>query len=460
MSFVYDLQTALLKLLAASLPFTATAAFSVGGESLPLTYALLGALALVSLPGGLRLDLSVPSLWLLGFACALVVTSALAQLLLPELQSHAQSLLEKLIKQSVTWGGVVLHFMLLSYFFRRLSWADYRTVIRWAVIGLAAVSAYSLYQFVGLTRGWPGVDVLRNSQLYSIFHSGGRSGWSGTVRASAFAPEPSMWAGQIVSSLGLLWFIHGRWKRGAVALLMGLSLLLTFSRVGWLALAFMPVVLAIAQWRTIRAVAVPIFLGLGAALYVIASVETDVWQRLLAFTDRSVRIRLETQLQALELWLQHPLIGIGYGSFGLFTSGESVDRVTFNFYLTLAVGTGVLGLGLFLGFLFSIYHRLQLVFARVRHHPRLRGYCLGMLMVLAGTVIVWGGVPGFNFSYIWFLLALAATLPSQLLERQRSADRDVRLARQPVVYAELPEPAVLVRDQNAGRDASAPDSAR
>lgn len=414
MRFLADIRTALLKLLALALPFTATAVFSAGGESLPLTYALVGVLTLVSLAGCGQLHLSTPALWLIGFAGTLLTTSTLALLLIPELQSDTHILFEKLVKQALTWGVVVLHFILLSHFFRHLSWSEYRAVVWWALVGLAAASAYSLYQFVGLTKGWPAVDVFRNSQLYSILHSGGESGWSGTLRATAFAPEPSIWAGQIVSSLGLLWFVHGRWKRWVLAVLMGLSLLLTFSRAGWFSLVLLVFALAVIEWRTIRAIAIPTLLSIGALLYVVVSVEANVWQRLLALTDLSLQLRVQTQLEALELWLQHPVIGVGYGSFGLFTSTEALDQVTFNFYLTVAVGTGAVGLAIFLGFLISIYRRLRMLLAKVRDHPRPRGYCLGMLMVLIGTAIVWSAVPGFNFSYIWFLLALAATLPSQL----------------------------------------------
>lgn len=133
--------------------------------------------------------------------------------------------------------------------------------------------------------------------------------------------------------------------------------------------------------------------------------------------DGAVQSRLTENLSALNVFLDHPLIGVGPGLFPAYYREYAdnvglrvlnADRQAHNLYLGLAAEAGILGLGCFFGILFVTFRRLarerqRLLERRPDLANLLTGYLLAIVSYLTTGIFL-------HFSYIryfWMMLALA-----------------------------------------------------
>ena len=199
--------------------------------------------------------------------------------------------------------------------------------------------------------------------------------------------------------------LHGRARLVAIGVLV-VSLLLSFARTGWFGLVAVSAMLAMLQRsRRDRAIALATGLSLVVVLGVFTWLGSDVLTRMTAFEDLSAVERFTTQLDALAFALAHPWFGVGWGFYDVFFGGVEHTAVTFNLYVSIFVGAGLLGLvlfGLFLGTVVRATVRIELP----------GSWRVGMLFALGAVLFSWITIPGFNFSYMWMALAFAAVPPS------------------------------------------------
>ncbi len=134
-------------------------------------------------------------------------------------------------------------------------------------------------------------------------------------------------------------------------------------------------------------------------------------------SDSSLKIRIEFAQQALGDWRDHPIIGLGIGSFGQTYTTTSFDRAWLSntFVRTLHDG-GIVGLGLFLAPL------ALLVLAGLRLTDQISGdldrLALALGVAVAGMFVAFQATEGFQLAWYWIVLGLYAAAVRLAHERR------------------------------------------
>jgi O-antigen ligase len=290
-------------------------------------------------------------------------------------------------------------------------------VLTWLIWQLAATEArqFLLLQAYVLGGYVPAVDTLR------LYVSG--NSWQ-KMRFAATGFNPNEIAMILVLGIPMAWYLALSVRRRSIALLNAcyiplalLAVLLTASRGGFLsALAALTLIPWSLQRLSVRARLGMGVLLLGSMLLIAAVVPQESWDRI-GETAGNIEEGNFTKREliwdaALELSLQHPIIGIGAGTF--VHAAEPLlgrDVTPHQTFLSVLVGQGLVGLGLFLAVLVAAVWR---VFS-------LRGLQRKFTIVLALTLFI--GLLPRTWDYrkpMWFALAVI-TAQSALLRRRDSS---------------------------------------
>lgn len=136
-------------------------------------------------------------------------------------------------------------------------------------------------------------------------------------------------------------------------------------------------------------------------------------------SDSSLQIRIDFARQAIRDWREHPIAGIGIGSFGQSYTTTSLDRAWLSntFVRTLHDG-GIVGLALFLAPI------VMLAVAGLRLTNKVVGdldrLALSLGVAVAGMFVAFQATEGFQLSWYWIVLGLyaaAVRLAHELRER-------------------------------------------
>lgn len=209
------------------------------------------------------------------------------------------------------------------------------------------------------------------------------------------------------------------------------ALLLTYSRGAWLGWASAMILLGFAAKRFRRC-----FLAIMLVFVLLLLVTPVMRGRLVTFVypfaDQSTSLRIEIMKDALSLAFERPLLGVGYGLGRLKESLEAkypgeqpVEyRHSHNFYISLLVGTGLLGLSAFLWLLaMSLSGLLSAVRTQADDASRVVYLCIAAAFI-AFMVTGLGEVPLYhNETRIFFFTLLAL---AQLYVGQRNSVTDPR----------------------------------
>ena len=135
-------------------------------------------------------------------------------------------------------------------------------------------------------------------------------------------------------------------------------------------------------------------------------------------TEASNIGHLESRLLALHYWTESPIIGLGEGGFWLKPGGGIHTHST---YFTILVNRGLIGLMLFLGFLFQLYcvlkRKIQL--SRESNDKMMLTYNIGFLGGLSGLLVG-------NFLYemssetVWLFLGMTVAYVNLSSKRTRN----------------------------------------
>jgi O-antigen ligase len=218
----------------------------------------------------------------------------------------------------------------------------------------------------------------------------------------------------IALSAGVVVWQYGRWRLwlpALVLLLMGLTAaFLSYALNAWLGALGALTVLVWSRWR--RAGVLAWLAGLGmVALAVQSTIGTIVEQRL-GGNDLD---RIGLWHSALIVWSKSPIVGVGAGNLTSYMERFSVFSIALvlqgyqqahNIFLELLAELGVIGLGLFLGFLLLVLWRLTRLrqdgtrFGRHFQSTALAMLVGSALMAVVGSGIVptiasagWEGIP-------------------------------------------------------------------
>ncbi|NPV29910.1 MAG: polymerase [Firmicutes bacterium] len=204
---------------------------------------------------------------------------------------------------------------------------------------------------------------------------------------------------------------------GGLLLAMLACLVFTFSRGAWLAFLAAALLYGTLQDRRLLALIL-------AGAILLPAVSPGVANRLqYTFSSKYVESsqrggRMARWEQALDRFLAHPATGVGLGRFGGATAARFQIPGTFyvdNYYLKLAVETGVLGLGAFLWLLLNAVRYLSGSIRESALDPVRRAYACGitagLLGVLAHNCVENIFEVPMMQTLFWILLGLARHLP-------------------------------------------------
>ena len=285
------------------------------------------------------------------------------------------------------------------------------TVVRLCAVGLAVCCVYALYQRV--------VGVKINPSLTDLSLHSYMPG-----RVFSFFENPNSYANILVffAPLMLCMTVYSRRRIErlaffAVFLLCGIALLMTYSRGGWLALAFSVFILLLfffPRW-------VPLLMILCVAA--VPLLPDNILNRLLSvfnFSDSSTYTRGYIYSAMLKLIRNHPLFGVGLGADTVrrAVKEESVYIASaafshgHNIYFQIWAESGVFALIAFLGSMFSGMRSGYRAVKTVKKGSLPRGVVIGCIAGLSGALLF--GITDYAWSYprimvlFWFLFSLLA----------------------------------------------------
>ena len=301
--------------------------------------------------GASRLTLDTPALALLAFVLvgvlAFLVGGAVSPIT-PELARRVGKLLASLS------FFVIARAMLTSRdrLERLARWLMVGGAVQGAVgAGLMALSP--LTQLTLLTRlqivGYPGTDVLR-------YVPGPNNTYTDQLRAIGTSVDPNVFGGTLMLALALIvvqWASPEPVLRKSILLVLAVpsaaGLLLSLSRASWLGLTIGLVLVGALRYRRIWTLAC-----LAGVALVLSPVGRDVVTRFISgfsTADRATAFRVGEYANALTLLGRYPLLGIGFGASPDIDVTAGVSSV----YLLVAEQTGLLGLGVYLVALASVW---------------------------------------------------------------------------------------------------------
>lgn len=228
---------------------------------------------------------------------------------------------------------------------------DFNRLLTIMVFSAALVSLYGLYQYVvgvEIDRAW--LDVENNpdikARVYSVFLN------------------PNILAEYLIMltpiSVALFWNTKKMSKKlvflGTTGLMM-LAMLLTFSRGGWLGLAFAALVFVILVEKKLLLSIIPISIG---AVYLLPDTILNRITSIGNLTDSSNSYRLQLWNITGKVIKDHWKVGVGFGHLPFKQTFETYTRTmpTFhahNTFLQVLAETGLVGFLVFLGLMLTIF---------------------------------------------------------------------------------------------------------
>jgi putative inorganic carbon (HCO3(-)) transporter len=288
-----------------------------------------------------------------------------------------------------------------------------------------------LQSFLGiaqhLTGGTLGLQIFGETKSYNLMPGGADI----ISRVSGTFGHPNNLAGYMVMlvliNLALFWApISPRLKLllCPALFLISTTLILTFSRGGWLALGFggmLTLYLCFLRWSRHRVISLIIALAL-LVIFLIASVGliTPLRHRLFLEDYGAARSRIPLTQVALNIIYHRPWLGVGLGNYTFAAPDYDISRegISYEFprpvhneFLLIAAEQGLPALALFLVILIYIFVQL-LRLSRSRDDPVLPYLAIG----LVGTFFAWCVFRMTDYNYVllgdpfWLLAGLSLAL--------------------------------------------------
>lgn len=307
--------------------------------------------------------------------------------------------------------GVRVYVEYLLWFFvasnLTLNKRQVRALINWLVLLGTLVALHGVYQYIiGVPIPSTWLDSTENvrTRVFSIVGSP-------NVLGSFLVLIIPITVSQLLSARGrLLKYFY------ALCLVpMVLSLLFTYSRGAWLAMAGALVIYGfLYNWRILLA----LMAGAYAAPRVIPGIASRIGYMLSpAYLLSSARAgRVARWNMALDKLQNHPLVGEGFGRFGGAVAARNIPSSNYvdNFYLKTAAESGILGLAAFTWLLISGIRCALNSYRRLTDNY-LKGLAVGLISGLLGVLLHNGVENIFEVPmmtvYFWLLMGMLAALP-------------------------------------------------
>lgn len=303
-------------------------------------------------------------------------------------------------------------------------------VLRFLFASLFVVTLFGIFQFLGDLAGLPPeITGLRELYTKEIL---------GFPRVQSTALEPLYFANYLLIPLSiLLAFFFTKDKLinpFHVVVLLGLgilNLLLTVARGGYAAFFVSAVIvtayyffqLKLITWRTAGYVAAIVGIALIALIQLISLdvVSTNFLGHVSnPFEGASFNERVEMYEIAINAWGDHPLVGIGPGSFGPYASHHPMVvpehgwNIVNNEYLELLAEHGILGLTLMAIVFITVLIRSvkALVVAKDTH---IKAVLIGLFAAFCGILFQYNTFSILYIVHIWFTIGLLIAVQNMVL---------------------------------------------
>ena len=247
-------------------------------------------------------------------------------------------------------------------------------------------------------------------------------------------------------ALLMMWNERRRWLKfatGGIALLILTAVVLTFSRGAGVGLAILLVaMLALRQIRPLQVGAV--VLGLVLAIVLVAptygervgslsGVEGLISEDAEADPDGAILGRTTSNLAAVNVFLDYPILGVGPGMYSPFYSRDyanelglrhfTTNRRAHNLYVETAAETGVVGLGAFLAIIGTTLFQLWRARRRwLDRRPELASWATGFGLAIMAYMTTAVFLHLSYQRYFWLLIALANAAIVILLRERSEAE--------------------------------------
>ncbi|MEO7239164.1 MAG: O-antigen ligase family protein [Gemmatimonadales bacterium] len=300
----------------------------------------------------------------------------------------------------------ILGFLLFTW----AAYIDERRYLRAWRIGAVLAAAYSWYLFAS---GLVGIEpfLLPGIADPKFFSVGGHT----FVRSGTF-PEGNFLGLYLLTSVGV-----ARYEgRRLLAVILSLTVLLTFSTVNALALALLWTIIWFRSHSqmNLRRRTMYVVVGIVVALLVVAVLfQTGYLQSViigkLGTEELGSRVkRIAFIISGLRMFADHPLLGVGISQFGYFYNfyqplglagmAETVKLIPNNIYVELLAELGIIGFLMFAAFLAAVYGRLR--------RPELAPLRWTFIAVLFSL----NGFPTYTVMFLWAFFGLAVGASARL----------------------------------------------
>jgi len=296
------------------------------------------------------------------------------------------------------------------------------------------VSVFGLFQFVGDMNSLP-TSITGLRQLYT-------KDILGFSRVQSTAYEPLYFANYLLIPIAIAFalFLSGRniIKSGWLIALFGLglvNLILTVSRGGYLAILVTLFIVSLFYLRRLLTVRNIIFfvigivfvvwvviqaLGIGGEFFTLEKFEEHVSN---AFYGASFEERMETFRSAAQAWRDHPLVGIGFGSFGPHMATHPAYmpkdgwKIVNNEFIEVLAENGLFGLFFFLLFvIFLIARSLRAI--KVASDRYSKTIMIALLAAFIGVLVQYQTFSTLYIMHVWFLIGLMVAVQNIVFNSQ------------------------------------------
>ncbi len=282
-------------------------------------------------------------------------------------------------------------------------WDDLRRILRIFTVGvvienLVAVGGFLAAYFFGVATPFTRYEGLRLSGMLLDPNA-----YGGLLVVALVICEGGSWGPAPLFNRPMLTFSR---------LTLTLGILFTFSRSAWLGLGFAFLVLSLVRPRVaIR----PVLAGFVAApglLLLLGSRFVPIFQEM-ASRPKQVQERFDLIHQALDIFVSHPLLGGGLGSFR-----AEAGEVAHNSAMWFLADFGIAGLTVLMAFLAWFFTRAWLAYRLAPE--RERPLVLALLLSHAAMVGVAMGIEAFYQRHWWLVLGLIGSAYSLAVRPTRS----------------------------------------
>lgn len=426
-------------LMVITLPLFSSLVFNIGG-SVRITYlvTLMAALITIAQHRPVFIFSGLTGKLLLGFVLYAFISIAYT-LNIPDLTSVTSSGFRGLpIRSVIQFGQLVLMLLafsvILAYSTSNERLAKLSNVLFWS---LFIVAGYGLYEFFAAVFNYPFINLV-TVPSYGLevapWAKDLTRGFSGTElpRPRSTVGEPLDFAAYILFSIPFAVvaasFAKGKisraFKLGSI-FAAGIAFVVANSRAGFVAAAgVIPLVMLFAPSNRIRlaliATGISSVLVISFVIFPLIGAEAGFEAPARYFKENYESVltrkgRVGSYNDALLIFQQNPILGVGIGNFPFHLSREErsvTDTIptTGSLYLRLLSEFGVIGTTLFLGFVASIGFGILRVLWRSKD-PKLKRFALATLVSLSAFMITRAAAVGlFTESYFWVLLAIGVAV--------------------------------------------------